>query len=544
MSVQMIKKRLSTDRKQPGVVSLIILMGVFASVLMYWITDQGSGVSPDSITYIEAARSLLEGKGFFVHGAAMIHYPPVFPLLLGVVGLFTHGDILLAARWLAALLFGVNLLLVGLAVQVSTKHSLGATGCAILVFLFSAPAISVHSMTWSEPPYITFSMAGLLLAAHHVVRPSPSLLVLASLMVGLAAATRYVGVVLFPSVALAIFLLGKRSLKHRMTDILVLSGVACLPLIFWFLRNMLVAQSATNREFAFHPFNLYHAQSLINHMYDFVLPISISGWAKAVHVGVTATLFVLAYALLYRKMCIKQSAMSISIVIPSIFVIYSVLYVAFLVVSISLFDAHTPVDHRLLLPVFLTLAIAGTSVAKSLSEALTQRCVWYGFVFLVLISVSIGAGQAISRAVDIHYNGSGYTSRDWKDSATLAYLADVPGIMKIYSNGPDVIRFLTGKKAYMIPAKVSAQTLKENEGYLGQLNQMFRECKEGNALIAYLNSITQRWYLPSKEEIESMFSIPIVVRLEDGVIYRMSVVKSKAEQGAALDEDSAALHPG
>jgi 4-amino-4-deoxy-L-arabinose transferase-like glycosyltransferase len=128
-------------------------------------------------------------------------------------------------------------------------------------------------MVWSEAPFISFSMAGLLLLAYHVTRPSPSLLVLASLMIGLAASTRYVGVVLFPATAFAILLLDKRSLKHRAKDILILSCLACLPLVLWLIRNMLIAHSATNREFAFHPFNLNQAKSLIISTYDFFLPI-------------------------------------------------------------------------------------------------------------------------------------------------------------------------------------------------------------------------------------------------------------------------------
>jgi len=85
---------MNTDRRQFGVPLLIILAGACASILMFWITDYGPGVSPDSTTYIETARNLLAGNGFTVGGKPMTHYPPAYPLLLSIVGLFQHGDIL------------------------------------------------------------------------------------------------------------------------------------------------------------------------------------------------------------------------------------------------------------------------------------------------------------------------------------------------------------------------------------------------------------------------------------------------------------------
>jgi hypothetical protein len=280
----------------------------------------------------------------------------------------------------------------------------------------------------------------------------------------------------------------------------------------------LIAQSTTNREFAFHPVGLHHVKTLIITMYDFILPISISPWIKAIHFGVAVALFLLGFAIIYRKTYSKQNATSMGIVLPALCVIFSVIYIVFLVISISFFDAHTPLDDRILLPAILALTIAGITLVWSLSEALTRRWIWHGFVVLALFSVSINAIPAIARSVDIHKNGSGYTSRYWNQSEIIAYLADFPDVRTIYSNGPDVIDFLTGKKAVMIPAKVSAGTRKVNEDYEEKLNQMISECREGKALIVYFKGITWRWYLPSIEEVESTGNVPVLSRMQDGVI--------------------------
>ena len=64
------------------------------------------------------------------------------------------------------------------------------------------------------------------------------------------------------------------------------------------------------------------------------------------------------------------------------------------------------------------------------------------------------------------------------------------------------------------------------------MSQMIRECEKGEALIVYLDRITWRWYLPSEEEIESLFNIPLAVAMSDGVIYGLSIVENDAEQDA------------
>jgi len=503
-----------------GPIPLIIIAGVCASILMYWITDQGPGVSPDSTAYIGVARSLLAGNGFFFHDKAMTHYPPGYPLLIAGVAWLYLGDILQATRFLAALLFGANFVLLGLAVHMCTRRSLAATGCVMLIFLFSAPTILIHSMAWTEAPFITFCMVSFLLLSHYIMHPRPYVLVLAGLVAGFAVATRYVGVVLFPTVALAFFVLDKRSIKPKTRDMAIFAGVASLPLASWIIRNILIAQSATNRTFAFHPVGLGHVKRLIIAMHDFILPISISPWIKEIHFGVAVALFCWGFAIIFRKIHSKQNAMSMGIVLSVLCFMFSVIYIVFLFISISFFDALTPLDDRILFPAILALIIAGITLAWSLSEASTRRWIWHGFVVLASFSVIINAiPAAIAKSVHIHNYGSGYTSQYWDHSKTIAYLADSLDVRTIYTNGADVIGFLTEKKVVFVPPKIFPGTRKVNEDYEKKLNQIISECREGKVLIVYINGVTCRGYFPSIEEVESTGNLPVLSRMQDGVIY-------------------------
>ena len=492
-------------------------------MLIYWISDLGPGVSRDSAAYIDAAQNLLIGNGLFVGGRPMTHYPPGYPFLIwGITKLHT-GDILQAIRFLCALLFSMNIILIGLAVHICTKQNLIATGLAMTAFLFSASVLSVHSMAWSEAPYITFSVASILLLSHHITRPRFYVLVLAALMTGVAAVTRYVGIVLLPTAVLAFYFLDNRSIKLKMRDMVLFIGIASLPLISWFIRNILIAQSETSRKFALHPIKLSHVKSFITTMHDFVLPtpdkiLPIATWIQTMNVGLAFVLFIWGGMIIYRKAHNKPNVTFIGSVLSIICVIYSVIYILFLVISISFLDAQIPLDDRILLPIIPALTIAGIVFAWSLSTIFTRRFIWYGFIFFGLLSISINAIRATIRAVDIHESGRGYTSRYWNNSESIAYISDLPGGRIIYSNGPDVIRFMTGKQAIMIPQKVFQHSRIVNEDYEKQLNQMIKECREGKAIIVFFNSM-KRWYLPSIKEIKSKGALPLLNRIQDDFIY-------------------------
>ena len=461
-------------------------------------------------------------------------------LMLAVVGLFTGGDILLAARVLLAFLFGANLVLFSFSVYMCTKRSLVATGCGMLFFLLSEPTVFLHSMALSEAPFIAFSMTGFFLFAQHIVLPSPRCLVLSSLMIGLAAATRYMGVILLPTLALSLFLLSGQSLRYKIRDVSLFSSIAILPLSAWFIRNILTTQSTTSRVFLFHPVGFTHVKDLITSTYLFILPIGISGLTKAMQLGAVAILFILAAGFIMRENGVKERRSSIEIVLPSILIVYSVLYVLFLFFAISFFDADTSPSHRTLLPVLFAIIVVCTSVARALSDILPQACVWHAFVCFMVFSISANAVPAISRAATIHRNGHGYSSRCWRDSATLAYLSRVPETMTIYSNAVDAIRFLTQKDANSLPAKICPLSLRKNGGYQDGMDRIIRECEKGDAVIVYFDRKACRSYFPSKEEIGLLFSRPLAKEMEDGVVYGVTVLQDEAEGGAAQDGGGAA----
>jgi hypothetical protein len=517
---------MSTDRRQLKAFVLFAVAGGCAFILMFCITPYGPGVSPDSVRYIETARSLLAGSGFYVQGQPMSHYPPFYPLLLAIVGTFQHNDVLEAGRLLCAFFFSANFALFGLSVFICTDRSLLATGCAMCFFLASAPIISIHSMAWSEAPLIAFAMAAFVLLSLHVVRPSVYLLLAASLSVGCAMLTRYVGVSLLPPIVCGLLFCGDRPLKRKIYDTLISVAIASLPLAFWLIRNFETAGTATNRTFAIHVFGLHHAKQLVWTMCNFVLPISIFNLTGALQLRsvwafflVSLFIFLLSLALLHRKNYIRRNANTVHIVLPFLCMVFFLTYIVFLVISISFFDALTPLDDRVLLPAFLTLTVAVISLAWSLSSASHRRIIWYGFIFFLCFSFAINSHGAVGKAVDIHKKGTGYTSRRWKHSETIACVRSIAPDVKIYSNGPEAIQFLTERKVTRIPDAYNPHTLKPNQDFQEQLQAMCTGVREGKAIIVYFNGMHWRRSLLPIQELEEWGAMPVLGMFNDGAIY-------------------------
>ncbi len=508
----------SAGRRRFGL-ALTIAAGLGAAIWMYWITAHDIGVSPDSTIYIEAAKSWTLGNGLYVQGKPMTHYPPAYPMFLGATSLLFEGDLLQAARFVAIFFFGTGIFLSSLGVKISTNHSLLATAVSIYFLLSSTLVIQVYWMAWSEAPFTSFSMLSLLLLACHILRPNRWILVLASLAAGLAILTRYVGIVLLPAMILAFLLFDDRCLGKKAIDITLVGSSLIFPLMMWLYRNISASQTAINRELAFHPFNLRHIRSIVGTFYQFSLSIPVIISFEFAWIGSIAVIFISGTVLLLGRGYIRRNIKSAYILIPSIYILYSIVYIIFITISISVLDAQTPVDYRILLPVLLPLASSYLALVWAVSEQLQRKYIWYAFIAMMFFSASINAAHAVPAAWDMRKNGSGYTSRHWQQSEIIGYLTEIQDERMIYSNGPDAIRFLTDKDAWMIPGKTNPYTTRLHKSYDAEIEQIFEDCREGRVLIAYLDDITWRWYLPLASEIESVGDLPVLSRLQDGVVY-------------------------
>src|SRR5439155_11054769 len=126
-------------------------------------TRWGIGTYPDSVVYIGVARSIFEGSGvrFFNDASQFVpitQYPPLYPSVMAAFGIMGL-DPLTGSRWISALLFAGNAILVAHMVYHETL-SRGASLTAAFFSLSSFPMVYIHSMALSEPMFIFLVFLG------------------------------------------------------------------------------------------------------------------------------------------------------------------------------------------------------------------------------------------------------------------------------------------------------------------------------------------------------------------------------------------------
>ncbi len=285
-----------------------VVVAVAALVIGAVVGTRTPGFTTDSESYLDVARSVVAGHGLVQHVADFWRprlpdplglWPPLYPLLVAALarlGAPLEG----AARFVS----GVAFPLFALAFLALAGELLGAGAAALAVTLIAIATLAVAfaaGMAWSEMPYLALATAALLLlarveAANRATRdgPPPRLVLLAGLLAGLAALTRYIGVVLIP-VGFAWLLFMRVPSRARLVWLLA----AAIPPGAWFVHNLVRFHALTGPGLPpahGSPFAVL-AQLLPALRWGFVpWPLEASAWVSALFVVLLFALGAFAWA--------------------------------------------------------------------------------------------------------------------------------------------------------------------------------------------------------------------------------------------------------
>lgn len=496
-----------------------MLCALSAFWLVLWTTPYGLGVSPDSIAYFSTARNIFEGNGFLQENAKpMTHYPPAYPLLLASARCI-NSDAMQSAIWLHAALFAANVLLIAILAYLSANKNLSAVLCSVGLFLSCSSMLEIHTMAWSEPSFITFSLSSVILLSCHISKPRFPILAASAIFLSLALTTRYVGITLLPPMIAALFLFGDRAFKEKIRDAVILLLTGSAPLAVWLIRNMVVAGTAANRQLIFHPITISDIKTFSDTIYQFWFPIG-AAWQFGMLIILPAFISVIgAVRIVFTDQQFNRKYPDTAVIVQSLSLMFSITYIVFLFFSISFIDADTPLTARILSPIYVFGTVLVISLVRSISELKKSLLIWRIFATLCFLLIFIHTDRLILSAAALHQEGRGYNSSLWRTSKSLAYVKSLPKEVSVYSNGHDVISFLTEKDAKMIPPKLSPVTHVQNADFQKNSEAICQKVAQNKAVIVYLDNITWRWYLPDKAEFRSLCGMPAALKFDDGVIF-------------------------
>jgi 4-amino-4-deoxy-L-arabinose transferase-like glycosyltransferase len=493
-------------------------MGVLAIAVMLISTPRGAGLGGDSYYYVSGARDLLAGEGFSRPAAdgtfrPITHFPPLFSVclaLLTALGL----DTMQAARLFNATLFGANVVLLGWLLWRGTRSGLLSLGGA-LVFLAAPAMLAAHSWVLSEPLFLCCLLLAIGWLSFYLERGRRRDLVLAAILASFACLTRYVGLALVAAAVLAVLLLPGRWCWKRMQDA---AGFAVLSLAApagWFARNLALVGSPTNRALQFH---LPDSSKLLEALDTFSLWLLPGRVPSTLRVGLAAvvTLGLLALTIMFLW---KGSPSGERRPVPWIAGWLLLVYPLSILASLSLLDASTPLDDRILSPLLVAGLLLGICTANEvMSRDVTGRPARVILGTLLAGFVALGAARGVGKVLQLRADGQGYASRGWRDSQLVAWVNEHPDKGPIYSNELDALYLLTGRQAYQVPIHWDPVQAEERQDFPEQLARMReRITREGAILILFNTLASQQAFLPSEAELAE--GLQAAYRTADGVVY-------------------------
>ncbi len=479
-----------TIRLSPHLIAIVLLalLAIGGIVLVLHATPEGLNLSDDSIAYIAGARSMLAGQGYreawLASNGPVTHFPPAFPSVLAFLGLFGL-DPLRGARFLNALLFGFNIVLIAILGWRMTRRLVPGLILAGL-FLVNDSLLRVHATALSEPLFIFLSLVAFWMFDLYIERDEHWLwLVSCGVLVGLGYLTRYAGLALVATFILALLIL-HHTWRKRLTSIgIFLAGV--LPsVIGWAIRNEIVGGTATNRELAWHPITADNLDMGIRTAASFLMPVEAwrSAMIKVPFLFPALILVILAGVLAWVLVRARGNWTSGKAGQPKEIVafsngLYVFGYLGAIFASMSLFDASTKFRDRILAPAYVSLLILLVVAGIWLWARRREVAIVLGVIIFGLCA--FGQFTTVST---LSKGAQGYASFKWYDSKAIAYLRHLPAAVMIYTNEPGAVYLYTGRGAYVLPDRYDPVTAEPRPGFQQGIIEMQSQIKAGSAVLA------------------------------------------------------------
>jgi 4-amino-4-deoxy-L-arabinose transferase-like glycosyltransferase len=435
----------------------LIGLGLIGIFIINYATYWGIGLyGSDSFSYISVARSIAEGYGFVFPASdsgyyPLTHFPPFYSValaLLEVVGF----DALVNAKYLNAFLFGFSIFLFGYLIKRTTKSIFFVLFGSIL-FTISAIFVELYSLAMSEALFIILTLLSFILIYEYINRQKLVILVITSVVLGLASVTRYVGIVNILTGIVVLLLFNRESkLSRRIISTFLLAILSITPIFLWTLRNYSLTATINNRGLDYHPLVI---KNYLNAFYTFsmwYLPEkAVLGYEKEI---VFITLVFIATIVLIviganrnrLKQALAEPGSSIQLIHPLnlIYITYAVCFLLAIFISKTFLDPGTGMTNRIFSPLLLVSLLLIINLLNNFwrSENLLLR------TFTILISIYLfvfSINNSLQAIPEIHNNGMGLGRKALHNSQSIRLLSELSRSLQIYNNNPYAVYFYTGQ---------------------------------------------------------------------------------------------------
>ncbi len=476
----------------------------------------GPGLDPDSMSYVSAARSLVQRGQLLVPDddwqspdstTALAHFPPGLPAALAVpvaLGMPAEQGARLVNAASAFVTVAVVVWLVSGAVGVPAGVAAGIT---ILV----TPAIAmVHESILSEPLFLALLVLLVALMARAPRHP-----LLAGVVAAAASLVRYAGVSAIAAAALWwLALPGNSGRRARAAVLAALPGVVAQAL--WVLRTTHVNGGGSIRQISMYGQLGSTVREGANTVAAWLAPLLDGAWRAAAAVAVLVAIVVLIVlaarrlwtAALLEKMTLTESRAARLL---AALALLATMYVGLVVASRLFADPGIPLDQRLLVPLIL---IVETGVIVALAvEWRAWRGVRVWLRALAAATLLAWWGASLSTTVDdASYaldTGNDYADASWRGSPLIAWVRAHADGRPLVTNFPTALYFHADRMARVPPEQTDARTLQAFADTLARRH----------ALLVIFDRTSE--FVPSTDSFMRKLPLTLVARENDGSVWEI-----------------------
>lgn len=497
----------SFKSRKAAVVALTMLAGLGAAAILY-ATRFGPWAFNDSVVYMVSARNMVHGRGLGVQlpGGGFqptSGHPPLYPLSLALLMWMGLAE-LSAAQAINVLLFTLSILGISLGLIRLGWHPWLSLLTPLI--LFGHPGIfNLYLGAISEPPYLTFTLLGLVaLVLFLVDERRVHWLWLSGLALGLAWVTRYAGLAGLTAAVGAALLLSVGTLKDRALRAGELLIAGSIPMLAWLTWLRVSSASGSLRSFLWDPgsFSTRFTQlraALVDTAWGWIpFSDSLPPVPYRLRLAILSVLVLLATLAILWWVLRGRDQRGLPVVPRSALILavqawlFGVCYLLVLFFTVVFTDPIPNLDSRVLSPMLfaglITVVCGVCLAAESIPSPKPLSMAAIALPVLLLLSPLT---STISLAASLHREGRGFTSARWRQSGVLKAITRLPESIEIVSNDPGPILFWTDRPAHLLPILEDPPSAASDVRPFGEGLQsgLVHRFNEGNAVLVLFDSL-------------------------------------------------------
>ncbi len=496
----------------------------------------GPGITSDSIHYMTAAHSLLNGGTLSTYtGAPLVSYAPLLSAIYAVwlsIGVGAHVGAVITS----AVSFAVVVWIAAVWLYSVVGDSRRVWVLAVMAVLLTRPLLWYAPYALSELPFMALVMLTLWNTWQYTERGQYRYFWGAGLSGALCPLMRYIGVCAVLAAGLSLLAKSERPFGRRLNLSAGFVGLTLMPVALWAVRNRLVSGTFFGVR---QPSDYSLRQMVFETLWSWhrwVTPTAFENSTALFGLAI-AVLVVLGGVGLSRTWRLQSGGLQNAFVL---LILYVTLYGGVFTVTASgvKFEGFS---ERLWLPI---------SVPVVLMAAVAFRIVrdeqhWVPKAFRVMLALlAVGwiasgawmAGETIHKSV--HHQLGVFTTAEWRHSDIIGYLREHKLEGRVFSNYPEPLYYLTGIVAEQTPhhgpMRVASETYPRN---MQEFLEVVHGVKDRPVWIVWFNNPSRSHFMWSIHDIGKQIPIALYQGFEDGSIWQVAVSATKSTRSSGVGRE-------